>query len=58
MAARDKQQCDDKNRLFAEYNRRVAEWSEAVQHLSNHAGTHSPDFLILLSRVDDARATT
>jgi hypothetical protein len=51
-------QCVEKDRLFAEYNRCVAVWSQAVRSLSDHAGTHTPDFLILLSQVDDARAAT
>jgi hypothetical protein len=34
----------------------VAEWSEAVDNLSNHAGTRNADFLLLLSQVDEVRA--
>jgi hypothetical protein len=58
MAVSNSQLCAEKDRLFAAYNRCVAVWSQAVQSLSDHAGTQSSDFLILLSQVDDARAAT
>jgi hypothetical protein len=50
--------CTDKDRLLFEYNRRVQEWSLAVQHLSDQAGAGHIAYLNLLSQVDEARAKT
>jgi hypothetical protein len=50
--------CKDKDRLLFEYNRRVQEWSQAVQRLSERAGAGHSAYLIFLSNVDEARAKT
>ena len=50
--------CKDKDRLLFEYNRRVQESSQAAQRLSEQAGASHSGYLILLSRVDEARAKT
>jgi hypothetical protein len=50
--------CKDKDRLLFEYNRRVQEWSQAVQRLSEQAGANHSAYLIFLSKVDEARAKT
>jgi hypothetical protein len=50
--------CKDKDRLLFEYNRRVQEWSQAVQRLSEQAGASHTGYLIFLSKVDEGRAKT
>ena len=49
--------CDEKDRLIDEYHQTVSKWAEAVQSLSD-AGLSQDRYLQLLSRVDDARAST
>ena len=44
--------------MLFEYNRRVQEWSLAVQHLGEQAGAGHRAYLALLSKVDEARAKT
>jgi len=50
--------CTDKDRLFTEYNRHVREWSKAVQRLGDQVGMGHDEYLLLLDRVNEARATT
>ena len=50
--------CMDKDRLLAEYNRGVQDWSRAVQHLSDQVGSGHGEYLRLMDRVNEARATT
>ena len=50
--------CEDKDRLLFEYNRRVQEWSRAVQRLGDQVGAGHSSYLFLLSKVDEARAKT
>jgi hypothetical protein len=50
--------CKDTDRLLAEYNQGVQEWSQAVQRLSEQAGAGHGAYLIFFSQVDEARAKT
>ncbi len=50
--------CKDKDRLLFEYNRRVQEWSRAVQHLVNQPGAGHGTYMLFLGEVDEARAKT
>jgi hypothetical protein len=50
--------CTDKDRLLAEYNRDVQEWSKAVQHLSDQVGMGHDEYLLLLDRLNEVRTRT
>jgi hypothetical protein len=50
--------CKDKDRLLFEHNRRVQEWSRAVQRLGEQAGASLGNYTRFLSEVDEARAKT
>ena len=47
--------CEDKARLSSECKRDISEWAQAVLRLSDQAGMGQADYLLLLSRVEDAR---
>jgi hypothetical protein len=49
--------CEEKDRLIDESHQTVSKWAQAVQSLSD-AGMSQDRYLELLSRVDDARAST
>jgi hypothetical protein len=49
--------CDEKERLFNEYNACVSDWAQAVERLKDAASSQSR-YLELLSSVDDARGKT
>jgi len=49
--------CEEKERLFNEYNACVSDWAHAVERLKD-AGSSQSRYLELLSFVDDARAKT
>jgi hypothetical protein len=50
--------CTDKDRLLGEYDRHAQEWSQAVQRLSDQVGSGHGEYLRLLDRVNETRATT
>jgi hypothetical protein len=50
--------CADKDRLLAEFNRSVKEWSKAVYALSNQVGAGRGTYLTLLNDANKARAKT
>jgi hypothetical protein len=50
--------CADKDRLLAEFNRSVKEWSKAVYALSNQVGAGHGTYVTLLGDANKAQATT
>jgi hypothetical protein len=50
--------CADKDRLLAEFNRSVKEWSKAVYALSNQVGAGRGTYLTLLGDANQAQVKT